>query len=72
MPKPLPDPARRKLLSRTSTATAAGLAVAVLGPASAGVSGAVDAVAQQKPDREQPRGYQETDRVRRYYQLARF
>jgi hypothetical protein len=72
MPKPLPDPARRRLLRKTSTATAAGLAVAVLGPASAAAPEAAAPSANATPQRELPRGYHETERTRRYYELARF
>jgi hypothetical protein len=72
MPKPVPDPDRRRILRRTGTATAAGIAAAVLGPASATGSDPAGGSAEKKPQGEQPRGYHETERTRRYYELARF
>ena len=70
MPRPSPDPARRRWLARTRDTAAAAAALATLP--------AVPAVAQPKPA-QQPasatddsRGYRESEHTRRYYELARF
>lgn len=68
----LPDRGRRRLLNGAATATAAGAAVAVLGPAAA-VPAVAPAAAPGKPlPGEAARGYHETEHTRRYYALARF
>ena len=70
-PRP-PDPARRRLLGRTRNTAVAGAALAVLGPAaSAGALPGAPAAPQPQPE-QQPGGYHETERTRRYYELARF
>jgi hypothetical protein len=70
MPKPLPDPARRRLLARTRDTAAAAAALAAL-PAVPAVAQAEPAP-QAGPDAKATRGYHETERMRRYYQLARY
>jgi len=66
-----PDPERRRLLGRTRNAAAAGAALAVLGPAASAGAVTTQPVAAPQPQ-ERQRGYHETERTRRYYELARF
>ena len=70
MPKSLPDPARRRLLARTRDTAAAAAALAAL-PAGPAVA-QTEPAPQPAPEANAPRGYHETERMRRYYQLARF
>lgn len=70
MTQKAPDPARRRLLARTRDVTAAAAATAVLGPATSAAAPVQSAPAEAQAPR--PRGYHETDRTRRYYDLARF
>lgn len=71
MSQPSPDPARRRLLGRTRNAAAAGAALAVLGPVSA-VPAVPEAAAAPRQEAAKAGGYQDTERNRRYYELARF
>jgi hypothetical protein len=65
-----PDAGRRRVLARSGQTAAAAATLAVLSPA-APASPAGTAPASEAPQHEK-RGYRETDRARRYYQLARF
>jgi hypothetical protein len=71
MPQLPPDPARRQMLGRTRNVAAAGAALAVLGPVSAAPTLPAPAVAAPQEEAK-ARGYQDSERNRRYYQLARF
>jgi hypothetical protein len=67
-----PDPARRKILKRTRDATAAGVAVAVLGPAATVQAETAPLARDKHVDPAESRGYHESEHTRRYYELARF
>ena len=66
-----PDPERRRLLGRTRNVAAAGAALALLGPGAPAAAVAAQPAVPPGPQ-EKPRGYHETERTRRYYELARF
>jgi hypothetical protein len=70
MPQRSPDPRRRSILRGTRDATAATLAVAVLGPVGTTAAAPQQPAAASGPPPD--RGYHETEHTRRYYQLARF
>jgi hypothetical protein len=73
MPKHSPDPARRTMLARTGSVTAAGLALAVFGPVAPAAATAEATPRQQpQPQAGKTRGYRESAHTRRYYELARF
>ena len=70
MTKPSPDAGRRRLLARTRDTAAAAAAVALL-PAAVPAAPAVTPAptgAAEPPHR----GYRDSERARRYYELARF
>jgi hypothetical protein len=60
------------MLKRTRDAGAAGLAVAVLGPAATAPAEASPLARDKHVDPPESRGYHESDHTRRYYELARF
>lgn len=69
MSQPPVDRGRREVLGRTGSVAVAGAAVAVLGPA----ANARPTLAPAAPaPKARPAGYRETERMRRYYELARF
>lgn len=70
MKRPLPDAARRRLLATARNVGAAGAAAAVLGPAA--LADAPHAPAVANAPAVEPEGYRVTERIRRYYQLARY
>lgn len=65
-----PDRARRRLLARTGGTALAGVALGAMAP----VAPAAPVQAQPEPAAPAPasRGYQDSERNRRYYRLARF
>jgi hypothetical protein len=63
-----PDPGRRRLLGRTGSLGAAGVATAVLGPAASVPSATVQAASKPAA----PGSYHETEHTRTYYRLARY
>lgn len=65
-----PDAARRRLLARARDAAAAGAAVALL-PAAVPAAPATPPLPGAAP-RPAHRGYRDSERNRRYYELARF
>jgi hypothetical protein len=66
LPDPAPDPARRSLLK----AAPLGALAVVAARASAAESAAPGAPAQADPAK--PKGYHETEHIRRYYQTAAY
>jgi len=70
MTKPSPDAGRRRLLARARDTAAVGAAAALLpaGVPAAPVVTPAPAGAAEPPHR----GYRESERARRYYELARF
>jgi hypothetical protein len=74
MPKPSPDPGRRRVLARSRDVAAAGAALALFGPVAPAQTPAAAAAAAgpAEPRRGKTRGYRETEHTQRYYELARF
>lgn len=70
MNRPPPDAARRRLLATARNVGAASAAAAVLGPAA--LADAPQPAAGAKAPVVEPQGYRVTERIRRYYQLARY
>jgi hypothetical protein len=65
-PDPVPDPARRSLLK------AAPLGALAVVAARAGAAEIAPAPAAAPADPAKPRGYHETEHIRRYYQTAAY